>query len=639
MNKDKDPTVLLQSDLYRRIARAYENLRKSGTANIWIGLAEARLQALKANWAKFQFQHDKLLELWEALSERAYVNTDMPTLAEEAYVTQKGMILDTLRRLRAAEKVENAAFGPAPSQPARTTLPRIQLPQFSGLYEDWPSFRDLFDSLIGRDASAADVEKLHYLKACLKGEAELMIRSLPATGENFGRAWKVLTDYYENKRLLVRSYIARLTAIQRMRGESSADLRKLYHGVLSTVGSLERIGRPIARGEDLFVHLVVDLLDTRLQREWESAMSDTTDPPSYAELIQFLDRRLHTLESLVPSKPETSPAKPATNSGRPPRVLYARKPESKRGQCTMCHQEHYIMLYDAFKAKTASERRKHVEANQLCFNCLGRHRASECPSKKTCSSCGERHHSLLHHAGNTSEVARLSLFANRSARPAPAVLLATARVRVADKFGVLYAVRALVDHGSEITLVAESLAQRLQLARAPTSIVIVGVGGRSTGDRGQVELALSPLRDGPPMQISAFVSGVRRAFFTPGNRRAKAVSVRCVTKSTTLCSANDGPPMQISAFVLDRLTTTSGGLRADRHSWRHLDNLELADPDFFAADPVELLLDADVCADILQPGIRRGGRHQPVVQKTTLGWILSGAVGITAAARTVHTYH
>ncbi|XP_070167796.1 uncharacterized protein [Polyergus mexicanus] len=595
MNKDKEPMVRSQSDLFGRISLAYENLRKSGAANITIGLAEARLQALEANWAKFEFQHDKLLEHWEALSESTYVKTDMPTLAEEAYLTQKGMILDTLRRLRAAERTENPAVGPAPSHPARTTLPRIQLPQFSGLYEDWPSFRDLFHSLIGKDTSAAPVEKLHYLKACLKGEAELLIRNLPTTDENFERAWKSLTDYYENKRLLVRSYLARFTAIQRLRGESSADLRKLYHGVLSTVGSLESIGRPIARGEDLLVHLVVDLLDSRSRREWETTISDTTEPPSYAEPIQFLDRRLHTLESLPPSKTESSPAKPVASSGRPPRVLHARKPESKRGRCTMCHEEHYIMFCDAFGAKTASERRKHVEANQLCFNCLGRHMASEYSSKKTCSSCGERHHSLLHQAGNASEIARSSLSANRSTRAASAVLLATARVRVADKFGVLHAASALVNQGSEISLVAESLAQRLRLTRAPTSTAIVGVGGRSTGARGQVELTLSPLRDGPPLRISA--------------------------------------------FVLDRLTTTSGGLRADRHSWRHLDNLELANPDFFAADPVELLLGADVCAKILQPGLRRGGRQQPMAQRTTLGWILSGAVGVAPAARTARTYH
>ncbi|KAL6421196.1 hypothetical protein ACFW04_013749 [Cataglyphis niger] len=36
--------------------------------------------------------------------------------------------------------------------------------------------------------------------------------------------------------------------------------------------------------------------------------------------------------------------------------------------------------------------------------------------------------------------------------------------------------------------------------------------------------------------------------------------------------------------------------------------IELADPDFFAADPVEIFLGADVCAAILQPALRRGGQ-------------------------------
>ncbi|KAL6418020.1 hypothetical protein ACFW04_011103 [Cataglyphis niger] len=414
MSRETDSTVRTQMELYGRIARAYENLRKSGSANITIGLVEARLQALEANWAKFEFNHDKLGASWESLRDTDYVKKDMLALAEEAYLTQKGMFLDTLRRLRSAERTE-APAAEAPSQPPRTTLPRIQLPQFSGLYEDWPSFRDLFHSFIGKDNSAANVEKLHYLKACLKGEAELLIRSLPTTGENFDRAWKVLTDYYENKRLLVRSYLAKFLSIPRVKGKSSAELRNLYHGVLSTVGSLESIGRPITSGEDLFVHLVVDLLDSRSRREWESAISDKTDSPTYAEVIQFLDRRLHTVESLQPSKPEPSAAKPGVTSGRSPRVLHVRKSEGKRDRCSLCRQEHYIMLCDAYKAKTASERRQHVERHQLCFNCLGKHKVSDCPSKRTCSFCDARHHSTLHDA-YSSETVKSSLSASRAAK-------------------------------------------------------------------------------------------------------------------------------------------------------------------------------------------------------------------------------
>lgn len=45
------------------------------------------------------------------------------------------------------------------------------------------------------------------------------------------------------------------------------------------------------------------------------------------------------------------------------------------------------------------------------------------------------------------------------------VLLATARVWVVDRAGARHAVRALVDPGSETSLIAESLAQRLVATR------------------------------------------------------------------------------------------------------------------------------------------------------------------------------
>ncbi|KAL6418667.1 hypothetical protein ACFW04_011900 [Cataglyphis niger] len=226
------------------------------------------------------------------------------------------------------------------------------------------------------------------------------------------------------------------------------------------------------------------------------------------------------------------------------------------------------MVCDAYKAKTALERRQHVERHQLCFNCLGKHKVSDCPSKKTCSFCDARHHSTLHDA-YSSETVKSSLSANRAVK-ASVVLLATARVRVADRFGVLHSARALIDQGSEVSIIAESLAQRLQLARSPAATSIVGVGGQPASARGRVEFTFTPLRDGPPLRVSA--------------------------------------------LVLKRLTT-------------------------YHADPVELLLGADVCAVILQPGLRRGGQRQPVAQQTTLGWILSGSVGSSAANRPSQSHH
>jgi len=61
---------------------------------------------------------------------------------------------------------------PGPEQAPRTSLPRIKLQTFSGAYEDWPAFRDLFLSIIGDNSSISAVEKLHYLRSCLQGPAK-----------------------------------------------------------------------------------------------------------------------------------------------------------------------------------------------------------------------------------------------------------------------------------------------------------------------------------------------------------------------------------------------------------------------------------------------------------------------------------
>lgn len=115
---------------------------------------------------------------------------------------------------------------------------------------------------------------------------------MPITGENFGRAWTELTLHYENKRLLVRSYLARFSSLPALKGESASELRKLFHGVIGTVSSLESIGRPITSSEDYFVYSVVKRLDSRSRREWELRIQGTTEPPPYVALRAFLAERL-----------------------------------------------------------------------------------------------------------------------------------------------------------------------------------------------------------------------------------------------------------------------------------------------------------------------------------------------------------
>lgn len=50
-------------------------------------------------------------------------------------------------------------------------LPKIELPTFSGAYNEWYPFFDTFNSLINSNNQLNDIQRFYYLKSSLKGEA------------------------------------------------------------------------------------------------------------------------------------------------------------------------------------------------------------------------------------------------------------------------------------------------------------------------------------------------------------------------------------------------------------------------------------------------------------------------------------
>jgi len=63
---------------------------------------------------------------------------------------------------------------------------------------------------------------------------------------------------------------------------------------------------------------------------------------------------------------------------------------------------------------------------------------------------------------------------------------------------------------------------------------------------------------------------------------------------------------------------------ASHIQWEHLAGLRLADSQPTSADPIELIIGADLYGDIILNGLRKGSVGQPIAQNTVFGWILSG---------------
>jgi len=414
------------------MSRSVDNLRKMGINNITLGAVQARLTILGNLWAKFEAQHELIrAALKERYLESEYAKADFIDTAECTYVSQRSTLTGYADKLRAkaptAPKTEpNSEHAP------KTTLPRIKLQTFSGAYGDRPAFRDLFLSIIGDNSSISDVEKLHYLRSCLQGPAEGLIRPLSITGDNYERAWTILSKHYENKRELIRSNFAAFTAVPKMKAETAEELNRIFNAVTIAMNAQESIKRPIAtNGMDLFNHLVVELFDARTRLEWETSTCDSFDPPEHDALMDFISKRILALNAAKPKANAKTPSDPPRSA-----KSHFAKNGSDSFKCAACKGKHTLMQCSEFKAKPASERKSFVETNKLCFNCLGNHLMAKCQSIKTCVSCKSRHHSLLHDAyqsAASNEASSLSVMHPSSDRKA--ILLATARVTIADHLG------------------------------------------------------------------------------------------------------------------------------------------------------------------------------------------------------------
>ncbi|XP_043063598.1 uncharacterized protein LOC122319869 [Drosophila ficusphila] len=166
----------------------------------------------------------------------------------------------------------------------------------------------------------------------------------------------------------------------------------------------------------------------------------------------------------------------------------------------------------------------------------------------------------------------------------PTVILATALVRLHNNITVQsMIVRALIDHGSEGTLVTENVVQALGLKRFSVSAEITGVGENSTN------------------------KWKHRTGFTLSS---------CIH-----------PQFQMSvdtAFVLRSLTSPLPKMNIHLQNWSHIQGLELAGPTFTRSGRIDLLIGVDVIPQLMLSEVRKGAQDQPITQRTQLGWIVFG---------------
>ncbi|XP_018361755.1 PREDICTED: uncharacterized protein LOC108760355 [Trachymyrmex cornetzi] len=71
-------------------------------------------------------------------------------------------------------------------------------------------------------------------------------------------------------------------------------------------------------------------------------------------------------------------------------------------------------------------------------------------------------------------------------------------------------------------------------------------------------------------------------------------------------------------------------------SFAHLSELQWADPQPSSADPIEMIIGADLYGSVLLPGLRKGSADRPAAQNSIFGWIISGPISTSSSSHACH---
>lgn len=620
-----------QFSLMSRISNGYTNFKKVAKANQTKGCAESRLETLDKNWEKFEKNHDELMTFDEIIQE-AYTKNDTFSLVEESYLIAKGNFKDFINqcpenRTNAQQKGERSSSGDREDGKLR----QLELPKFKGDFQEWPRFKELFNQMITSRKNMSNIYKLKYLIESLEGEPAELIKTVPISGDQFETAFQVLKENYENNRLLVNHLLSSLMDVQPVRAETSTEIRRILTATSNILQSLETLKRPINKTDDLVVYLTVTRLDTQSKKEWETHLANSENsesPPTFEDLKKFLKTRRTTLESLERSNAQVKKIEKtnhqtknkvqanvaAASSTSKPRRLFINNSNKSIGSagtkprsCIACNKEHSLFDCDVFTSKSHDERKNIIGSKRLCYNCFGPHRIAQCPSKSRCQTCAGMHHTLLHTEKKVEnpedDMTQQQFTSNNastvllSAKPLGGVLLATAWISVESQSGRRIMARALIDQAAQSSFISKHLCDALGIIAQQINMTVSGIGSKSTGKCQElVTFSINP-------HFSRNLN------------------------------------LKVDALVLPTITNYTPSIGVPQ-KFAHIQGITLADPQYFDQKrPIDILLGAEVHADIVYGEIRRGHHNEPIATSTSLGWMLSGRTDLATQAEGSECLH
>ncbi|UYV76985.1 hypothetical protein LAZ67_14002708, partial [Cordylochernes scorpioides] len=429
----------------------------------------------------------------------------------------------------------------------------------------------------------------------LSGDAASIIKGFSLTPDTFDKAWLALNERYHCIRDLAYKYCNNILNVKYIKVTNSRNIIELIDTVKLNLRNLELLGiNEEQLGNMLLTTFILKKIDRNMNKDFELSLKENTFP-TLQDLLTFLEKHRKGLDHIN--------GKIYRKEDNVRKTFKTYQVNTNIIKCIYCNSSHKLGTCQEFAKLSLDNRIKFVRSKNLCINCLGvNHYANHCKITATCKVCNKKHHTTLHHynyqrrqgpisttehQANTSEeqnqheTVNHTVLSNNTSILETNIYLSTALMKVFNSNNDKLMCRALIDSGAQKSLITKKLADKLNIAQEHTKVKIAGFNS------------------------------------TMQSQVNKIIKIK-------LSSIYDHFKFETKALIVKDLSNKIPNFYTHNPVWPHLNNLKLADPEFYIPRPIDIIIGADLYLDLIEPGLINVPRDAPSAMNSKLGWIISG---------------
>ncbi|XKL65471.1 hypothetical protein PGB90_008891 [Kerria lacca] len=524
-----------------------------------------------------------------------------------------------VRVIGEAESVSNEV-GSSSSQKYRLKIPKVEIQIFSGLLDEWGSFKRLFSAVIHKNNELRDHEKHQFLRSRLVGEPLSLIESLPLEGSYYTAAWDMLLAHYVDPLKRVAKYFDNMNNCLPM-SDKRQSLRGLITKYRATVTALQitiKENPDIDVLSQFCIHSFLCKADKGTRADWEREMARRKSFASFEEFLKFMDGRCNAFERAALPESSGSSKLMASQSARGKTFsVVDPKGNSKEVFCFYCRNAgHRMHNCTKFLNLKPEDRATFINKKRLCRKCFGTKCGFKC--RFFCKICHGNHNTILHtqqrvppNSGKSplisTNVKKLEFKFNNQVPEQNACtkvndavmgwtgslvtdsiysLLATTIIKTSDPSKIQSCLaRALLDSASQFNFITSRLVKQLKLKIKKSQYSVSGINLQQTSTQNSTHLHIQ-------------------------SRHSKF-------------------QMVIHCLILDEIVDLIPSHQLSVIDWNIPTSLPLADPKFNTPSQVDLLLGLGIFWNVLGSKIVSLGKDLPTLRDTKFGWLVTGNLQIT----------